>query len=150
MLRAQAKWQKIWSKRFSLRLAENWVYSVRQFRELFGMDFPDQLILIRDGFGTGYLDDDQWRVVSDRIFVRLTQKRFENYFEKEALPVFSEFSAHCKELGAREWTAVGSATLTRALDEFEWHEDHWMNYVWFVFLLDEIVSKRLSETIRAN
>lgn len=135
-------WKKIWSKRFSIRLGENWVFSVKQFRKRFGIDFPDQVILIENGLGTGYLNEKQLADCSKRVLEKLKNGLFPR-FEKNAVPVFTRFRRFCKQLSKKDFSKFSNQQLTTVWKQFLEKEDEWMNYVWFVFLLDEMISGEL-------
>jgi len=146
--------KKIWSKRYSLRLWENWCYGTQQFRELFGVDFPDQRIFIDQGFGTGYVDTEQLNTSMNIILEKIYAEWFAAFFEEKWVPVFENFLSYCTSLQDIHFAIYTNDELIKQLREFLIQEDKWMHYMWIIFLLDETLTyhlqKDLSEKYPAN
>lgn len=130
-------YKRIWSKKHSLRLGENWSYGPLQFEEIFGVKFPNQFIGYKGGFAEGYVDDEMLETCHQHAVKKIYEKGFTGYFESQALPVFTEFLEFSKGLAAAGFTAYSDAALHELWRSFVEKEDKWMNYVWMVFLLDE-------------
>ena len=140
-------WKKVWSKRFSIRLAENWLYSVEQFPQIFGVKFPDQLIVIKDEMGTGYHDAEQLEKCLQGILRKIYASSFETVYETKALPVLESFRKFCLAIGKRDLEKHSADQFIELWQEFITQEDDWMNYVWAVFSLDEILSRELNKEL---
>ena len=139
--------KKIWSKKHSLRLGENWSYGPLQFKSIFGVAFPDQFIGYKDGFGSGYVNDEQLQECYKYVIAEIYKVGFEEYFEKRAMPIFQDFLSHCEEIQAKDLSKLSNQELNFVLNEFTKKEDEWMNYVWMVFLLDEGLTNELKRKL---
>ncbi len=94
-------WKKIWSKRHSVRLSENWCHGSHRFRDLFGVSFPDQIITIKDGFGTGYVAEEQLNRCITYIVNRIEREGFSAVLGdgKQVLDNFLTFSKAIGKFG---------------------------------------------------
>lgn len=139
--------KKIWSKRYSLRLWENWCYGTKQFRELFGINFPNQRIFIDHWFGTGYVDADQleksMQIVLDKIYAQW----FTEFFERKWVSIFDDFLAYCSNFQNINFATYSNDKLLKQLQEFLIREDEWMHYMWIIFLLDETLTYHLQKEL---
>lgn len=139
--------KKIWSKRHSLRLGENWSFGPLQFENIFGVKFPNQFIGYKDGFGTGYVDDEMLQECYKHVIAEIYKVGFEEYFEKRALPIFNEFLDFSKHLSKSIRESTPNTEIHKLWKEFIKREDVWMNYVWMVFLLDEGLTNEIKRKL---
>ncbi len=139
--------KKIWSKRHSLRLGENWSFGPLQFEELFGVKFPNQFIGYKDGFGTGYVDDEMLQSCYKHVIAEIYKLGFEEYFEKRALSVFNNFFDYSKQIHKSISGLASNIEIHKLWDEFVRSEDLWMNYVWMVFLLDDGLTNEIKRRL---
>lgn len=144
---ASKSYVKIWSKKHSLRLGENWSFSPLSFKNYFGVTFPNQFIGYKNGIGYGYVDDVMLENCNNFLLQEIKGKGFEDFFEKRADKVFKDFLAYCKLLPKKADNEVSNKILSDLLNEFTEKEDEWMNYVWLVFLLDDCLTKAIQNTV---
>ena len=128
--------KKIWSKRFSIRLAENWLHSIKEFKKIYGMNFPEQRMIIENGIGTGYFEEKSYNKTKSEIRKRLYGQGFEDFFEKEGKPILENFLEYCQNLQIE-------GDLSKLLKEYIKKENTWMNIMWMAFILDEIITEDL-------
>ncbi len=140
--------KKIWSKRHSLRLGENWSFGPLQFEKIFGIKFPNQVIVYQEGFGYGFVDNDMLKVCHTHLIGEIYRKGFDEYFEKRALPVFESFLNFSKHICRFVTGASSNFEIHKLWKEFIQREDEWMNYVWMVFLLDEGLTNELQKKLQ--
>lgn len=129
-------WKKIWSKRHSIRLSECWCYGAVGIKEKHGVAFPNQKIEIEDSFGTGYVDEDGYRRMLDHFVERIKREGFDAVLGM-AEEEYHAFIAYAKTLTPERLAAMSTEELSAEYQEFLRREDHWMNFMWPVFALDE-------------
>ena len=138
---------KVWSKRHSLRLGENWSFGPLQFEHIFNVKFPNQFIGYKDGFGTGFLDNEMLQQCYTKVIAEIYRMGFEEYFEKRALPVFESFLDFSKTIPVKMQKQLSSQEIFNIWKDFINREDEWMNYVWMVFLLDDGLTKEIKKKL---
>lgn len=139
--------RQLWSKRHSLRLGENWSYAPLNFKQLFGVNFPNQFIGYKDGIGFGYVDQIMLDECHAFMINKIEQDGFSDFFEAKADIVFADFLDYCKSLPDQISEKITNEDLNSILIEFTKKEDYWMNYVWAVFLLDECLTKVIQQVL---
>lgn len=139
--------KKIRSKKFSIRLWENWGYGTQDFEKLFWVSFPDQKIEIIDGFGTWYVDKIQLKSSMDTILDKIYKEWFEHIFEDQGVQIMDNFLSYCKSFKNIDFTTYSNVDLLGTLQSFFEKEDLRMHYMWIVFLLDEVLTKTLQEEL---
>lgn len=137
------KWKKIRSKRFSLRLWENRCYGTCEFKKEFWVIFPDQTIIIKDGFWTWYVDEDQLKKSMDKVMEIIYEKWFEKFFEKKWVPILKDFLSFCIEFKNINFSKYTNDELIAKLNNFLKEEDERMHFMWIIFLLDETLTNNL-------
>ncbi len=140
--------KKVWSKKHSLRLGENWSFGPLQFEELFGVKFPNQFIGYKDGFGSGYVDQEMLEACYKHVIAEIYKVGFEEYFEKSAVPIFESFLLFSKTIASTNLADLSLKELHNLWAEFTKKEDEWMNYVWMVFLLDDGLTTELKKRLK--
>ncbi len=140
--------KKIWSKKHSLRLGENWSFGPLQFEELFGVKFPNQFIGYKDSFGSGYVDQEMLEACYKHVISEIYKVGFEEYFEKRAVPIFESFLSFSKSIAQNNLSNLPIKDLHGLWEEFTKKEDTWMNYVWMVFLLDDGLTTELKSRLK--
>ncbi len=140
-------WKKIWSKGHSVRLAENWCYGSFKFEELFGVSFPDQIIELRDSMGAGFVDETQLFECQNVLIETIKKTGFQKLFgmgEK----VFESFLRTSQKLGSTDFSKMTDNKLSDVLQAFIEQEDHWMHYIWLIFILDEALTSEVEKLKR--
>lgn len=140
--------KKVWSKKHSLRLGENWSFGPLQFERLFGVKFPNQFIGYKEGFGSGYVDQEMLEVCYKHVIAEIYKVGFEEYFEKGAMPIFESFLSFSKTIAQNNLSDLAISDLHNLWVEFIKREDEWMNYVWMVFLLDDGLTTELKKRLK--
>lgn len=136
------RWHKIWSKRYSIRLAESWCYGSLQFRGLYGTPFPKQRIEIVDSFGTGWVDEREYKTLLDHLVARIEQEGLEHVIGNVEQR-YQQFLSFCKTLTNKELSKLSLTELHATLTDFLKEEDDWMRSMWPVFVLDEGLTPKL-------
>lgn len=134
-----ADWRKIWSKRHSIRLSESWCYGAFGFEKTHGVPFPRQRIEIEDSFGTGYVDEKEYRLMLDHFVRRIKSVGFNDVLGT-AEDEYRSFLEYAQTLSSQDLSACTQEELATIFDDFTRKEDHWMHFMWPVFALDEGLS----------
>lgn len=139
---------KIWSKKHSLRLGENWSFSPLSFKNYFGITFPNQFIGYKNGIGYGFLNEKMLEACNRHFSTQIKEKGFDDFFEIEANKVFGFFLDYCKEVPQKIDKKISNDELSKVLIDYTKEEDVWMNFVWLVFLLDDTLTNEVEKMIQ--
>lgn len=139
--------KKIWSKRFSIRLAEVWLNAPLQSKKIWGVLFPDQKIVIENSFGTGFMEEKVYKQCLSYFVKKIERLSFEKFIEKRMLKEFKSFSNFCKNISKTRLQDYTNKKLRSLWQELCKREDRWNNFMWVIFLLDDILTQEISRLI---
>jgi phosphohistidine swiveling domain-containing protein len=144
-------WRKTWSRRMTVRNAENWLESVRTFGKIFfEARFPDQLIFIVDGVGHGYHNEAQLIAWQKEMLKDLLSSSFHEFYEKRGLPVLHGFKEYCKRIAETNLEKKSLSELRALHEEYTLKADEFTNVLWIIFLTDDFFTEELGKRLKKH
>ncbi|MBU0471261.1 MAG: hypothetical protein KKF89_03510 [Nanoarchaeota archaeon] len=141
-------WKAISIKRLSIRLAENWLYSAKNFHKRYSIELPDHLIIFKDEVAYGYLDQAQFDKCRKKLISKLYSSTFFELYEKDAVGIMKSFLAYCEKLSRKDFKNISNEMLIKNWKEFLRNEDEWMSTAWLIFILDEPLTDELKNKLK--
>src|SRR3989344_5998319 len=144
----KTEWKKWGSRRLTYRLIEHWCRCTEHFKEIFSVDFPDLLFLIKNEIGHGYLNKKQLNECLQGLLDLIHIKSFRYFYEKKATATFSDFLKYCKSLEKSNLKEYNNQQLLKKYQEFLNKEDYFTNCTWIIFILDENLSQKFESDLK--
>lgn len=141
------EWKAISTKRLSIRLAENWLYSANNFYNRYLVELPDHLIIFKNEVAYGYLDQEQFNKCRELLLSKLYSSSFFELYEKDAVRIMDSFLVYCRNLSKIDFKRMNKQELIEKWKEFLRNEDEWMSTAWLIFILDEPLTDELRKKL---
>ena len=143
------EWFQWGTRRLTLSLIERWG-SPMNYDNFFGVGFPDRLFLLQNEKTQGFLDKQQFEDTVKRLLSRLLDSSFFDFWEKEGLPILSDFIQYCKSISVLGVDRFSKKELSTFYQEFLLREDQVENFLWTIFLIDEYFSNEFARLLKKH
>jgi len=140
------EWKGWGSRRMSTRLMQHWLVCAKHFKDIYGVEFPDQLYFSENEVTRGYFNKKQLDACGEALLDKLYSMSFEYFYEKKALAQLKDFLSFAKKI--KKSLKIKTPQLIELLDEFVKREDIFTNYLWIIFILDEFATDTLESKLK--
>lgn len=142
------EWKKGMTRRLTVRLAEHWMLTTLNFKKYFGVDFPDQLMLMQDEIINDYFNKPQFDECVKTLLNKIYESSFSEFYVKQALEQFIFFLEFTKKIKETNLKDLKKEEIIKIHDDFVEKEDKFTAILWIIFLIDDYFSQELERKLK--